>query len=69
MYMVDSRTVAGQSSRWLKIADGRLVGAEAGAPGARQYTIDLVGTSPNNRDKRYRVRVVGNTIKPSPPAR
>lgn len=66
MYMVDSRTVAGQSSRWLKIADGRLVGAEAGAPGARQYTIDLVGTSPNNRDKRYRVRVVGNTIKPYP---
>jgi len=66
MYMVDSRTVAGQSSRWLKIADGRLVGADAGAPGARQYTIDLVGTSPNNRDKRYRVRVVGNTIKPYP---
>ena len=49
MYMVDSRTVAGQSSRWLKVADGR-----------------LVGTSPNNRDKRYRVRVVGNTIKPYP---
>ncbi|HSD18227.1 MAG TPA: MltA domain-containing protein [Thermomonas sp.] len=66
MYMVDSRTVAGQSSRWLKVADGRLVGADAGAPGARQYTIDLVGTSPNNRDKRYRVRVVGNTIKPYP---
>jgi membrane-bound lytic murein transglycosylase A len=69
MYMVDSRTVAGQSSRWLKIADGRLVGADAGAPGARQYTIDLVGTSPNNRDKRYRVRVVGNTIKPYPTRR
>jgi membrane-bound lytic murein transglycosylase A len=66
MYMVDSRTVAGQSSRWLKIADGRLVGADAGAPGARQYSIDLVGTSPNNRDKRYRVRVAGNTIKPYP---
>src|SRR6478672_3156606 len=66
MYMVDSRTVAGQSSRWLKISDGRLVGADAGAPGARQYTIDLVGTSPNNRDKRYRVRVVGNTIKAYP---
>ena len=66
MYMVDSRTVAGQSSRWLKVADGRLVGADAGAPGARQYNIDLVGTSPNNRDKRYRVRVVGNTIKPYP---
>ena len=66
MYMVDSRTVAGQSSRWLKIADGRMVGAEPGAPGARQYTIDLVGTSPNNRDKRYRVKVVGNTIKPYP---
>ncbi len=66
MYMVDSRTVAGQSSRWLKIADGRLVGADAGAAGARQYKIDLVGTSPNNRDKRYRVRVVGNTIKPYP---
>lgn len=66
MYMVDSRTVAGQSSRWLKIADGRMVGADAGAPGARQYNIDLVGTSPNNRDKRYRVRVVGNTIKPYP---
>ncbi len=66
MYMVDSRTVAGQSSRWLKITDGRMVGADAGAPGARQYKIDLVGTSPNNRDKRYRVRVVGDTIKPYP---
>ena len=66
MYMVDSRTVAGQSSRWLKIANGRMIGAEAGAAGARQYKIDLVGTSPNNRDKRYRVRLVGDTLKPYP---
>ena len=53
----DSRTVAGQSSRWLKPSQGKLVGAEAGTPGARQYKIDLAGTSPNNRDKRYRVRI------------
>lgn len=64
MYMVDSRTVAGQSSRWLKPAQGKLVGAEAGAPGARQYKIDLAGTSPNNRDKRYRVRIVGDSVRP-----
>ena len=50
MYMVDSRTVAGQSSRWLKVSQGKLVGAEAGAPGARQYSINLAGTSPNTRD-------------------
>ena len=55
MYMVDSRTVAGQSSRWLKPAQGKLVGAEAGTPGARQY---------NNRDKRYRVRIVGDSVRP-----
>jgi len=64
MYMVDSRTVAGQSSRWLKPAQGKLVGAEAGASGARQYRIDLTGMSPNSRDKRYRVRIVGDTIRP-----
>lgn len=64
MYMVDSRTVAGLSSRWLKVADGRLVGADAGAAGARQYTIDLAGGAPNTRDKRYRVRIAGNTIRP-----
>lgn len=64
MYMVDSRTVAGQSSRWLKVSQGKLVGTDAGAPGARQYTIDLSGISPNNRDKRYRVRIVGGSIRP-----
>lgn len=64
MYMVDSRTVAGQSSRWLKVSKGKLVGAEAGAPGARQYRINLAGMSPNNRDKRYRVRIVGDAIVP-----
>ncbi|MFT4180000.1 MAG: MltA domain-containing protein, partial [Thermomonas sp.] len=61
MYMVDSRTVAGQATRWLKIGDGRLSGAEAGTPGAREYRIDLAGVSPNPRDKRYRVRIEGNT--------
>ena len=64
MYMVDSRTVAGQSSRWLKVSQGKLVGAEAGAAGARQYKLDLAGSSPNNRDKRYRVRIVGDTVRP-----
>lgn len=64
MYMVDSRTVAGQASRWLKPAQGKLVGADAGAAGARQYRIELGGTSPNTRDKRYRVRIVGGSIKP-----
>ena len=64
MYMVDSRTGAGQSSRWLKASQGKLIGAEAGATGARQYKIDLTGMSPNNRDKRYRVRIVGGTVVP-----
>ena len=64
MYMVESRTVAGQSSRWLKASQGKLVGADASATGARQYKIDLAGVSPNNRDKRYRVRIVGDTIRP-----
>ena len=64
MYMVDSRTVAGQSSRWLKPSQGKLVGAEVGASGARQYKIDLTGMSPNTRDKRYRVRIVGDTVRP-----
>jgi membrane-bound lytic murein transglycosylase A len=64
MYMVDSRTVAGQSSRWLKVSQGKLVGAEAGAAGARQYTLELAGSSPNSRDKRYRVRIVGDTVRP-----
>ncbi|MEO5629250.1 MAG: MltA domain-containing protein [Thermomonas sp.] len=66
MYMVDSRTVAGQSTRWMKISQGKLVGADAGASGARQYKIDLSGGSPNNRDKRYRVRISGDTIRPYP---
>ena len=64
MYLVDSRTIAGQSTRWLKAADGRLAGAEAGEPGAREYRIELTGTSPNTRDKRYRVRLEGNTLRP-----
>lgn len=64
MLMVDSRTVAGQSSRWMKASQGKLVGADAGDSGAREYKIDLAGVSPNNRDKRYRVRVIGNTLRP-----
>ena len=64
MLMVDSRTVAGQSSRWMKVSQGKLVGAAAGDSGARQYQVDLAGVSPNNRDKRYRVRIVGNSIRP-----
>ena len=64
MYLVDSRTVAGLSSRWLRISDGRLQGAEAGAKGARHYRIDLSGGSAGTRDKRYRVRIVGDTIRP-----
>ncbi|MDQ3038379.1 MAG: MltA domain-containing protein, partial [Pseudomonadota bacterium] len=52
------------SSRWLKVSQGKLVGAEAGGSGARQYKINLAGVSPNNRDKRYRVRIVGDTIRP-----
>ncbi|RZA19876.1 MAG: hypothetical protein EOP93_07560, partial [Lysobacteraceae bacterium] len=64
MYLVDSRTVAGQSSRWLKASQGKLVGAEPGAAGARQYKLDLTGMSPNTRDKRYRVRIVGDSVIP-----
>ena len=63
MYLVDSRTVAGQSSRWLKISNGRMVGAEAGAKGARNYRIELGGGSPGTRDKRYRVRIDGDAIR------
>ncbi|WP_256645137.1 MltA domain-containing protein [Thermomonas paludicola] len=64
MYAVDSRTVAGQTSRWLKPVEGRLTGADAGEAGAREYRIDLAGASPNPRDKRYRVRIEGNTVRP-----
>ena len=64
MYMVDSRTVAGQSSRWLKPSQGKLVGAEPGAAGARQYKIDLTGMSPNTRDKTPRSNNSSPTSKP-----
>ena len=64
MYMVDSRTVAGQQTRWLKAIQGQLTGAESGDAGAREYRIDLAGGAPNPRDKRYRVRVDGSTIRP-----
>lgn len=63
LLMVDSRTVAGQATRWLKRDDGRLVGAERGDAGAREYRIDLGGASPNPRDKRYRVRIDGNIVR------
>lgn len=63
LLMVDSRTVAGQATRWLKRDEGRLVGAERGDAGAREYRIDLGGASPNPRDKRYRVRIDGNTVR------
>ncbi|HRA57903.1 MAG TPA: MltA domain-containing protein, partial [Thermomonas sp.] len=64
MYMIDSRTVAGQQSRWLKADQGQLSGAETGEAGAREYRIDLAGGAPNPRDKRYRVRIDGSTIRP-----
>ena len=64
LLMVDSRTVAGQATRWLRRADGRLVGANSGEAGAREYRIDLGGASPNPRDKRYRARIEGNTVRP-----
>ena len=64
MYMIDSRTVAGQQTRWLKADQGQLSGAETGEAGAREYRIDLAGGAPNPRDKRYRVRIDGSTIRP-----
>lgn len=65
MYQIDSRTVVGQPTRWLKRSDdGRLVGAETGEAGAVQYRIALEGGAPNPRDKRYRVRIDGGTIRP-----
>ena len=64
MYMVDSRTVAGQQTRWMKVANGQLQGAETGEAGAREYRIDLAGGAPNPRDKRYRVRIDGSTVRP-----
>ena len=45
MYMVDSRTVAGQSTRWLKPSQGKLVGAEAGASGARRQGFAGAGSA------------------------
>ena len=64
MYQVESRTIAGLASRWLKPVDGRLLGAEPGEPGAREYRIELGGIAPNPRDKRYRVRIDGGAIRP-----
>lgn len=63
LLMVDSRTVAGQATRWLKRSDDRLVGANSGDAGAREYRIELGGASPNPRDKRYRVRIEGNIVR------
>lgn len=64
LYMVELRTVAGLPTRWMKLRDGSLIGAEAGDPDAREYRIALEGASPNPRDKRYRIRIEGNTIRP-----
>lgn len=64
MYLVDARSVAGQSTRWLKMANGLLAGAETGEAGAREYRIELAGAIPNPRDKRYRVRIEGGAVKP-----
>lgn len=61
---VDSRTVAGQPTRWLKLANGMLAAADTGDAGAHEYRIDLAGASPNPRDKRYRVRIDGTTVRP-----
>lgn len=64
LLMVDSRTVAGQATRWLKRDDDRLVGADRGDAGAREYRIELGGAAPNPRDKRYRVRIDGSSVRP-----
>ncbi|MDO5609604.1 MAG: MltA domain-containing protein [Pseudomonadota bacterium] len=64
LYEVPAATLAGQTSRWLKIDKGRLLAAEPNSAGARNYRIELAGYSANPRDKRYRVRIVGDRVLP-----
>ena len=52
------------ASAWLTRQGNRLLPAEPGAPGAAQYTLALDDARPNIRDKRLRVRLDGNIVRP-----
>lgn len=64
LLLLDAATRAGGARQWLRTQGQRLVPASPGSAGAREYTLALDDFSAGIRDKRMRVRVDGDQIKP-----
>ncbi|WP_251044087.1 MULTISPECIES: MltA domain-containing protein [unclassified Lysobacter] len=64
LLLLDAATRAGGARQWLRKQGQRLVPASPGSAGAREYTLALDDFSVGIRDKRMRVRIDGDRIKP-----
>ena len=64
LLLLDGATRAAGARQWLRKQGQRLVPASAGSDGAREYTLALDDIAAGIRDKRIRVRIDGDQIKP-----
>jgi membrane-bound lytic murein transglycosylase A len=64
LLLMDAALRGAGTSQWMKVQGGRLVSANAGQAGARQLTLALDDANASIRDKRLRVRLDGDTVRP-----
>lgn len=61
---VDSKAVTGAAQQTFRLIDRKLVPAEPGTPGARDYAVRLDDAAAGVRDKKFRVRIENGTVLP-----
>lgn len=64
LLLLDAGVRAGGRRQWLRVQGNRLQPASAGASGAREYALALDDMEPGIRDKRLRVRIDGDHVRP-----
>ncbi|MEZ0469746.1 MltA domain-containing protein [Luteimonas salinilitoris] len=64
LLLFDASARAGGTRQWLRVQGNRLLPASAGGASAREYTLALDDITPGIRDKRLRVRIDGDHVRP-----
>lgn len=64
LLLMDASLRGAGTQQWMKVQGGKLVPAAAGDGGARQLTLALQDANASIRDKRLRVRLDGDTVRP-----
>jgi membrane-bound lytic murein transglycosylase A len=61
---VDAKAVTGAALQTFRLVDRKLIPADPGTPGAREYAMQLDDATAGVRDKKFRVRIENGTVMP-----